>query len=1393
MEAAFPQHNILNNITTFNANNSNVMSRTDFFVFTKNTDATSTNKGFYFQYLVTLKLWLQNRNNIHHEIYCETEDDILQLNAATLQRNYTQVKCYSTGFSLKSKPLLKSLLNFYKLFLKDSLRFDSIYTFYTNSTYNSKNGNLLGKWYENQNKGQYDIEEFLLPLQEALIQYVSKEKDDFIKSSTNQEKVGNAIHMVDSFIRGIMSDNFKIFLGRIRWEFYNSSDKSIQNEIQQIISILEITEYNKNINIEIVISYLLHQVIKASSQEDVANRLLNSSLLMKLIKKTENENIIVKEIEQNFTRVIDAFLDVDKRTIEIKENTEKVLNILIDQKKRVEINPLHNFEQVIRNWFIAIDYKLGNLNKLENDFFYFSIEVPERRKDLLVLIYGMLRPIHVPLIEVVESLKTNLGCDEAWIVSTSYPSPAAIKRTANNTIGDVLCFNFDELLEQTIDFGRYFDWIEKEVIERKINERYIPLAAKKGEFDISKKEIRASSIYAENEGWLEGYIDMWVLDKQKEHISVLGEFGTGKTWFTLHYAWQQILKYNDAKQKKLPRPRIPILIPLRDFSKALQVDVLISDFFFRRHKIEIKGAFSAFMELNKMGKLLLIFDGFDEMAEKVDKQKMIDNFWELASVIKGHSKVILTCRNEHFSNINEGRNLLNSEYNTTTRQMPEVSPQFEVIELLKFNRDQIKKLLSYVTTKKTIDLIFRYDNLIDLISRPIMIELILDSLEEIEAGKTVNISSIYFYAARRKMERDILQNRTFTSLVDKLFFMCELAWEMLANDKLAINYKEFPDIIYKYFNHKVEAKDLDYWRYDMRSQSLLIIDDEGGSYKPAHKSLLEFFVAYKFAYELGILKDEYMLDANGNSFEENLPKAATEALLKAFGLFDWNSSKMEVVFEFLVLLIRRDDTLLWNIYEAVRNNGGGSEILINNIIYLLSSIDADFSNRKLNNLSINGIIFDSLNFENSDLTNSKIIEGAIRNCNLSHTNLENIELIYNGRYPSLTDISGLNCIDFIPQLGAFISVARFGFNITENYKKGVPNTFFHEKKGLFVRDLAVINNGTLLCVISENRFIIYEIEGFNQIYSEPIYGAFLKGISKSRNGMRFATFTDGSEANGNLKIWNSANISAPEEVNFENSGLFDVCFSKNENLVLAAGRDGDIFYIDTKTKGVTKIIHGSEILNSISQIYSYAEQGSSRYIYSLSLDRDENILAIGSTVHGVILWNFSNNCISSFINTGKDYVLQVGFSPDNRFLAYQSTGGFYIVSVGDWKIKYSSKQYFQNFKFSPDGKYLVGGIAHDDSTIDLIDLETFQLVKKISFNLDFSKVNITGMKAPGWIINYYIKRGAKGWYSKDELLSMGADDYGKLLKRLEYDSSKGFFDKSRDNQVRIILKDVNKK
>jgi len=315
-------------------------------------------------------------------------------------------------------------------------------------------------------------------------------------------------------------------------------------------------------------------------------------------------------------------------------------------------------------------------------------------------------------------------------------------------------------------------------------------------------------------------------------------------------------QYLKAKEKGLKRPRLPLVIQLRDYSKALNSKSLFLDFFFRKHEVPLPG-YSAFEQLNRMGKLLLIFDGFDEMADKLDRQKMINNFWELAQVVVPGAKAILTCRTEHFPNAREGRSLLNAELKASIANLTGDPPQFEVLDLEMFNEGQIRTALLKRTDEKTVELIMSHRELLDLAARPVMLEFILEALPDIEAKNRIDLSRVYLYAIRAKLERDIKSERTFTSMADKIYFMCELSWEMLTTEKMSLNYRLFPKRLQSLFGEIVsEQKDLDHWHYDMMGNTLLIRNDDG-DYSPAHRSLLEFFVAFKLMAELGVLPSDF--------------------------------------------------------------------------------------------------------------------------------------------------------------------------------------------------------------------------------------------------------------------------------------------------------------------------------------------------------------------------------------------------------------------------------------------------------------------------------------------------------------------------------------------------------
>jgi predicted NACHT family NTPase len=551
--------------------------------------------------------------------------------------------------------------------------------------------------------------------------------------------------------------------------------------------------------------------------------------------------------------------DIHQTSAEIVKRLDALVDLSEVRNERdrlVQKSPLNSLAQQMRDWFKTLNYSFESYDVQVDTYFEWIINIPARRGYDRILVRGFDGEVEVSDVVAVYESVAKQKTKEGWLVAVRRISQAARGIVKKQEYCNLFCYTFDELLDEYADFSGYLNWLEDEVSRRGIDKMYVPLACTKEDIDPVTKIKIGEGRYDEQNGWIDGYIDRWLDDPSKEHISILGEFGTGKTWFLLHYAWVSLQRYRDAKARGIQRPRLPLVIPLRDYAKAVSVESLFSEFFFRKHEIPLPG-YSAFEQLNRMGKLLLMFDGFDEMADRVDRQKMINNFWELARVVVPNAKVILTCRTEHFPEAKEGRALLNAELQASTANLIGEPPKFEVLELCQLTNTQVRQLLSFRTNPNVIEKVMRDHNLLEIVRRPVMIELILDALPAIESGKPIDLSRVYLYAIRRKMERDIKDERTFTSLADKLYFLSELSFEMLSTDQMSLNYRLFPDQLRRLFGPAVQTqKDLDHWHYDMLGQTLLIRDADG-DYTPAHRSLLEFFVAYKFVAELGVLSADF--------------------------------------------------------------------------------------------------------------------------------------------------------------------------------------------------------------------------------------------------------------------------------------------------------------------------------------------------------------------------------------------------------------------------------------------------------------------------------------------------------------------------------------------------------
>jgi uncharacterized protein YjbI with pentapeptide repeats len=533
-------------------------------------------------------------------------------------------------------------------------------------------------------------------------------------------------------------------------------------------------------------------------------------------------------------------------------------------------NPSDLLAWQLRQWFEALEYPLDLEPETGPDYTDLIVRVPARRKQFTrTLVRAIAGEIQSPDVDLAHAAAKEKSLDEVWLVSLRRVSPAA--RDAAKTHDNVLLYTLDELIEEDVDFDRYFEWLDTEVQAADIDRFYVPLAVTVNEIDASGT-LRSHSTHDN----ISNYVDQWMEDTNGEHLSLLGEFGTGKSWFAFKYAHDMVAKYREAQKRGLTRPRVPLLIRLREYARGFKdVGALLTEFVFREHQVNIR-SFAVLETLNRMGRLLFIFDGFDEMAARVDQQKMVDNFWSLASVLGPGSKAILTCRTEYFQFAKQAREVLGGNLRGSSMKELFETTRFQVASLEMFDEARLRTVLERRSNnEKLIEAVLSNQRLIDLGRRPVMVDLLIEAMPNLEA-ETADLAKVYYEAVQRKMERDISLGRTFTSMADKIFFMCEISWEMLSTQELKINYKQIPDRIREYFGPRVATAEEDHWRHDLLSQTMLVRDDDG-YYRPAHKSLVEFFSAYKLAAAIGALKEEYVeAAAKHGNVNRNLQPAAQQ-------------------------------------------------------------------------------------------------------------------------------------------------------------------------------------------------------------------------------------------------------------------------------------------------------------------------------------------------------------------------------------------------------------------------------------------------------------------------------------------------------------------------------------
>ncbi|WP_332855978.1 NACHT domain-containing protein [Duganella sp. S19_KUP01_CR8] len=423
-----------------------------------------------------------------------------------------------------------------------------------------------------------------------------------------------------------------------------------------------------------------------------------------------------------------------------------------------------------------------------------------------------------------------------------------------------------KLLDDLVDFSYYFADIKKRVMLDFLPDSTVSIGNV-----YSPSNFRLTKDSEGDDGDLESFIRDWLSENSVRQLSLLGEYGQGKSTISLMLSYKLINEIH-----KHGSGRIPILVELRGKSpRSLSPEELLATWAFR-YRIDVQGL----LQLLIAGRILLIFEGFDEIDLTGDTDIRLNHFRTLWQLSYPNSKILITGRPNFFLDESERKRALGIETAHPTR------PYCQAVFLAPFNIQQIENSLRSVdeiTRNEIISLALRDQKFKEIISRPSLL-FIVSTLWKREklSEKSERISSAFVmelfirHSYRRQGAKQTEKNFMALNSAERAYFMTgiavfmgtvghsnqissaqlDLAIEALATsmpDDVSLSAgamaneirlpltKSHPD---RFDWENSSAEIFEHIKTDVRACGILVTDlSKDGTFKFAHKSFMEFLQA----------------------------------------------------------------------------------------------------------------------------------------------------------------------------------------------------------------------------------------------------------------------------------------------------------------------------------------------------------------------------------------------------------------------------------------------------------------------------------------------------------------------------------------------------------------------
>lgn len=501
----------------------------------------------------------------------------------------------------------------------------------------------------------------------------------------------------------------------------------------------------------------------------------------------------------------------------------------------------------------------------------------------------------------------------------------------------------------------------------------------------------------------------WLQAENRGFVSILADFGAGKTTLLTRLKYRMARAYLERQQN-----RIPVLFFLKEMHAFDGIDTYLEHTAIREFRRQVPARL-VWKQVEE-GRFLLLLDGFDEISTLADEKRRRRLFLELAKLFTSGSAAVLTCRPSYFVSIREYNRLMeelradherpelaiheNAPESSTKREarrqhlLAHLRHRFvnveeqrrlrpiesSTIRLEGFIEAQIEEylirhensLLSTLgrTAMEVKDYLYRVYDVRDLMTRPILLDMIVETLlsgniDITDERASIGPASLYdlYTETQFQIEWHKGATRRLLTAEERRRFSEMIALKMFTEGSLEVTYREILEMVRSApsvlpsLKHRLEQATEEQVATDIQTCTFLS-RDQRDYFKFTHKSFMEFFVA---SYVRRLLMESERHDV----LRVQLPQEILY-FLGSYGTVD------APFFE----VLRRGYTrsLARNLKRGAiesRNLAGAMLLagpVVENVFLEASTLNAlSFSSLKLRNVRMDGVLLEDVSIREWDL------------------------------------------------------------------------------------------------------------------------------------------------------------------------------------------------------------------------------------------------------------------------------------------------------------------------------------------------------------------------------------------------------------------------------------------